>query len=150
MMGGTGSYSKEQAMPDFLPDRAEAGTLNVPGIAGLSMGMRYVNQLGTEQILRRQCRQRAFCQKALEALGFRVFAGAHQSGTLSFHPGMDPQEAAFRLAKRGIAVRAGFHCAPLAHESAGTLETGTLRLSFGHDACDRQSRAFLRAVKKLR
>ena len=150
MMGGTGSHSKEQAMPDFLPDRAEAGTLNVPGIAGLSMGMRYVNQLGVEQILRRQCRQRAFCQKALEALGFRVFAGAHQSGTLSFHPGMDPQEAAFRLAKRGIAVRAGFHCAPLAHESAGTLETGTLRLSFGHDACDRQSRAFLRAVKKLR
>jgi selenocysteine lyase/cysteine desulfurase len=150
MMGGTGSHSKEQAMPDFLPDRAEAGTLNVPGIAGLSTGMRYVNQLGTEQILRRQCRQRAFCQKALEALGFRVFAGAHQSGTLSFHPGMDPQEAAFRLAKRGIAVRAGFHCAPLAHESAGTLETGTLRLSFGHDACDRQSRAFLRAVKKLR
>jgi selenocysteine lyase/cysteine desulfurase len=150
MMGGTGSHSKEQAMPDFLPDRAEAGTLNVPGIAGLSTGMRYVNQVGTEQILRRQCRQRAFCQKALEALGFRVFAGAHQSGTLSFHPGMDPQEAAFRLAKRGIAVRAGFHCAPLAHESAGTLETGTLRLSFGHDACDRQSRAFLRAVKKLR
>ena len=40
MMGGTGSHSKEQAMPDFLPDRAEAGTLNVPGIAGLSMGMR--------------------------------------------------------------------------------------------------------------
>ncbi len=150
LMGGTGSYSREQAMPDFLPDRAEAGTLNVPGIAGLAAGIRYVNQLGLDRIFRRQCHQRAICQKALQEQGFQVFAGEHQSGTLSFLPGMDPQEAAYALAKRGIAVRAGLHCAPLAHESAGTLATGTVRLSFGHDASERQNRAFLRAIRKLR
>ena len=150
MMGGTGSHSKDQTMPDFLPDRAEAGTLNVPGIAGLSAGIRYVNQLGPGRILQRQCRQRELCQKALRDMGFQVFTGDHQSGTLSFIPGMDPQDAAYRLAKRGIALRAGLHCAPLAHESAGTLDTGTVRLSFGHDASERQTRAFLRALKKLR
>lgn len=150
VMGGTGSYSKEQAMPDFLPDRGEAGTMNVPGIAGLAAGMRYVNQLGIHRIFQRQCKQRQVCSLALQAQGFQVFTGEHQSGTLSFIPGMDPQEAANVLAKGGIGVRAGLHCAPLAHESAGTLTTGTVRLSFGHDASERQSRAFLRAVRKLR
>ena len=149
-MGGTGSESREQAMPDFLPDRGEAGTLNVPGIAGLAAGMRYVNQLGIPTIFRRQCRQRELCGQALRELGMEVFTGEHQSGTLSFLPGMDPQKAANVLEKRGIGVRTGLHCAPLAHESAGTLATGTVRLSFGHDASERQSRAFLRAVRKLR
>jgi selenocysteine lyase/cysteine desulfurase len=49
----------------------------------------------------------------------------------------------------GIAVRAGLHCAPLAHESAGTLETGTVRLSFGPDACREQTETFLRAMTKI-
>ena len=148
--GGTGSNSREREMPDFLPDRAEAGTLNVPGIAGLTAGMRYVNQTGVDTIFRCQCAQRQLCARELEEMGVQVFTGDHQSGTLSFLPGMDPEEAAYGLAKLGISVRAGLHCAPLAHESAGTLETGTVRVSFGHDACQRQSRAFVRAVKKLR
>lgn len=150
LCGGTGSNSMEAAMPDFLPDRAEAGTLNVPGIAGLAEGMRYVNRIGTHRILRREQRQAKYCAGELKKLGFTVFAGEHQSGTLSFLPGMDCQEAAQRLAEAGIALRAGLHCAPLAHESAGTLQTGTVRVSFGHDASEGQSMALLRAVKKLR
>ena len=150
LCGGTGSNSLEAKMPDFLPDRAEAGTLNVPGIAGLTEGMRYVNCVGVDQILLRQQRQASYCAQQLRQLGFTVFAGKSQSGTLSFLPGMDCQEAAQKLAQAGIAVRAGLHCAPLAHESAGTLDTGTVRLSFGHDANEGQSRAFLRAAKKLR
>ena len=53
------------------------------------------------------------------------------------------------MAARGIALRAGLHCAPLAHESAGTLESGTLRVSFGHDASDSQTREFLLAASKV-
>ena len=150
LCGGTGSNSRDAQMPDFLPDRAEAGTVNVPGIAGLAAGMRYVNKVGVDAIFRREQAQAKKCADGLRALGFPVFAGAHQSGTLSFLPGMDCEEAAQRLAQQGIAVRAGLHCAPLAHESAGTLETGTVRLSFGHDACDSQSRALLHGVQKLR
>lgn len=149
LFGGTGSQSIEQEMPDFLPDRLEAGTLNVPGIAGLHAGLRYVNQMGVETIAKREQLQVAACAKGLKRLGFRVFDGAHQGGTLSFVPPTDCEQAAAHLAQSGIAVRAGLHCAPLAHESAGTLETGTVRVSFGHDANDAQTVAFLRAAARL-
>ena len=58
-------------------------------------------------------------------------------------------EAAEKLGRMGIAVRAGLHCAPLAHESAGTLERGTVRVSFGHDASPAQTERLLRGVSKL-
>ncbi len=150
LCGGTGSNSMDAAMPEFLPDRAEAGTLNVPGIAGLEAGMRYVNQLGVDRIFRRVRRQATSCAAGLRDMGFQVFAGAHQAGTVSFLLEMDCQEAAQQLAQAGIAVRAGLHCAPLAHESAGTLHTGTVRVSFGHDTHDSQTKAFLRAARELR
>jgi selenocysteine lyase/cysteine desulfurase len=64
-------------------------------------------------------------------------------------PGIDCEEMAQRLAQKGVAVRAGLHCAPLAHESAGTLSGGTVRISFGHDASDIQTAQFLQIMRKL-
>ena len=78
-----------------------------------------------------------------------VYWGENQAGTVSFRCGMDCEDAAERRAKQGIAVRAGLHCAPTAHESAGTLETGTIRVSFGHDADREQTMRLLKAVEKL-
>ncbi len=149
LQGGTGSLSREQSMPDFLPDMAEAGTLNVPGIAGLSAGIAYVMQQTPEKILAREQQEMRRCGKALKALGVGVFTGEHQSGTLSFVPPMDCEEAARILGERGIAVRAGLHCAPLAHESAGTLDSGTVRISFGHDACPAQTGNLLLELERL-
>ena len=149
LQGGTGSASELREMPDFLPDRGEAGTLNVPGIAGLTAGMSYVQRVGMGEIARRERLQAQAAVVGLKRLGFQVFAGEHQLGTVSFLPPMDCEEAARRLADRGIAVRAGLHCAPLAHESAGTLETGTVRVSFGHDANARQTQNLLRAAASL-
>ena len=149
LYGGTGSLSKDQRMPDFLPDAAEAGTLNVPGIAGLSAGLNYLEQAGIEKIFRREHTQAKRCAEALEKLGLQVFHGAHQAGTVSFVPRMDCEEMARILAQRNVAVRAGLHCAPLAHESAGTLETGTVRVSFGHDAAAWQTGNLLQIVENL-
>ena len=149
LFGGTGSASRDRDMPDFLPDRVEAGTLNVPGIAGLNAGMTYLQNLGMDQILRREQTQAKRCAEGLKNMGYTVFAGPHQGGTVSFLPKIDCEEAADRLAKLGIAVRAGLHCAPLAHESAGTLETGTVRISFGHDATDAQTQMLLKAAAQL-
>ena len=132
--GGTGSVSEEQAMPQDLPDRAEAGTLNVPGIAGLAAGIREVRRLGEEQIFAKEQKAAQNCTQMLKRQGFRVFSGEHQSGTVSFVATMDCEALAQLLAEKGIAVRAGLHCAPLAHESAGTLDSGTVRISFGHTA----------------
>lgn len=149
LYGGTGSLSMEQAMPDFLPDRSEAGTLNVPGIAGLAAGIREISKQRTASVLARQQRQVRRCAAALRDMGCAVFTGREQAGTLSFLPCSDCEEMAQRLAENGIAVRAGLHCAPLAHESAGTLPTGTVRLSFGHDASDQQTAKFIRIMRKL-
>ncbi|MBQ8768276.1 MAG: aminotransferase class V-fold PLP-dependent enzyme [Oscillospiraceae bacterium] len=147
--GGTGSASAQQDMPDFLPDRAEAGTLNVPGIAGLGEGLRYLRRVGIKNIFKREHRAAMACVQALERMEFRVFSGPHQAATVSFLPNTDCEEAAQLLAKQGIAVRAGLHCAPLAHGSAGTLDTGTVRVSFGHDASIQQVEAFCRAAAIL-
>ena len=149
LMGGTGSESKNQSMPDFLPDRGEAGTLNVPGIGGLEAGIRWIRQTGIGKIAVRERNAAACCADGLRELGLRVFAGPHQSGTVSFVPPGDCEEMAAGLARRGIAVRAGLHCAPIAHENAGTLETGTVRISFGHDASMAQVRGLLRGVTEL-
>ena len=149
LQGGTGSESLRQDMPDHLPDRLEPGTLNVPGYAGLAEGMRYLRRVGIETIARREAETCARCAVGLEKLGMEVFYGPHQAGTVSFRPGMDCEEAAQLLSRQGIAVRAGLHCAPLAHHSAGTADTGTVRVSFGHDAKSQQTAALLQAVSKL-
>ena len=133
--GGTGSLSMQQEMPDFLPDRLEAGTHNMPGIAGLLAGVRFVKQREMANILDHERRL-----TLLAAEGLRTFSGAkvfampglrEQAGVLSFVPlKKDVEEVGTRLAEQGIAVRTGLHCAPFAHRSAGTLDTGTVRVSF--------------------
>ena len=150
LFGGTGSQSKSREMPDFLPDRLEAGTVNVPGIAGLGAGMDLVRRLGPAAIGSREHRQLARCVEGLEKMGFDVFSGDHQAGTVSFRGKCDPEALARLLGLRGIAVRAGLHCAPLAHESAGTLETGTVRVSFGYLAGDGQTDRFLQELGRLK
>lgn len=147
--GGTGSNSILQEMPDFLPDRLEAGTLNVPGIAGLSEGLKYLLKKGTASILGKEHRQVKKCTICLQKMGLRVFSGEHQTGTVSFVPPMDCEDMAEALAQKGIAVRSGLHCAPLAHKSAGTLDTGTVRISFGWDACNFQTERLCKAVGEI-
>lgn len=147
--GGTGSISASYEMPDFLPDRLEAGTLNVPGIAGLCAGMEWIMDGDMAERLKMQQQQVRHCAFGLRRMGCRVFTGEHQSGTLSFLPKGDCEEVAQALSQRGIAVRAGLHCAPLAHESAGTLQTGTVRVSYGPEASFGQTGKFLIFMEKI-
>ena len=148
LAGGTGSNSADPDMPAFLPDRAEAGTLNVPGIAGLDAGLRFLRSEGVGSLFQKEHSAAMQCASGIQRLGLRVFAGTHQAGTVSFVPPMDCEELAARLGQKGVAVRAGLHCAPLAHESAGTLETGTVRVSFGLDAGYRKQAEFCRLLKE--
>ena len=130
--GGSGSESRLPDMPDTLPERLEAGTQNACGICALSEGLRFVSAMPEGRVI---CHERALRELLAQELSglpdVRVFTGGAQAGTCSFTVrGRDCSELAAQLARRHIAVRAGLHCAPLAHESAGTLETGTVRVSF--------------------
>ena len=151
LYGGTGSQSESFEMPDFLPDRAEAGTQNVHGVAGLLEGMRFVQRRQTG-IQRHERRLRQLLCDGLASLnGVMVFdGGREQSGVVSFIPGqMDCEAMASALADRGIAVRAGLHCAPLAHRSADTLARGTVRASVSAFTTEAEIRAFLVAVQEI-
>ena len=133
LYGGSGAESRLQTMPGDLPEHLEAGTQNVCGIAGLLAGLRYVRGQGTAHIFAHEQKLLSAARSQLGQSGAELFCGPEgtQSGVLSLrYPGLDCEELAARLAERGVCVRAGLHCAPLAHESAGTLDTGTLRLSF--------------------
>lgn len=134
IQGGTGSASRQQTMPDFLPDCLEAGTHNMPGIAGLLEGIRFVRRRGADAIARHEKTMTARAVRHLQRMpGICVFDDIslqNQSGVLSFTAeGWDCEELGEALAQKGVAVRAGLQCAPLAHRSAGTLESGTVRLS---------------------
>ena len=152
MEGGTGSESLQQEMPAFLPDRLEAGTHNVPGIAGLEAGLRFVRGTTAERIARHE---RALIRRAAAGLrrygAVTVYAAedaSAQLGVLSFTVrGKPSEDVAEALARRGVAVRAGYHCAPTAHQSAGTLEHGTVRVSVSAFSRAEDIDGFLRAMR---
>lgn len=150
LAGGTGSLSRQREMPEFLPDRLEAGTHNMPGAAGLLAGLRAVRQLGEEEILRREQQWMEYTAQRLEKLpGLRLFTGPMQTGVLSFvTENRDCVLFGEQLSERwDIALRSGLHCAPLAHETAGTLETGTIRVSFGPMNRRKDADALVNAVE---
>ena len=154
LQGGTGSESRLQSMPAFLPDRLEAGTHNVAGLAGLLEGLRFVRRRGVENIAAQESMLiRQMGEGLKEVPGARVFLAQNpleQSGVLSFQlENWDCEDLGDALGDRGFALRAGLHCAPLAHESAGTLERGTVRASVSAFNTRRDVEQFLHAVGAL-
>ena len=138
--GGTGSVSHTEEVPDFLPDRFEAGTLNLPGIAGLRAALTWLLAQPEGSILAREREltarfllrmEEAEQEGLLRVIGKRGAEG--RTGVVSVVPlRMDPARLAFLLDERfGIAVRVGLHCAPAAHQALGTWPSGTVRFSFG-------------------
>ena len=131
LAGGTGSTSEQMRQPDFLPDAFESGTPNVPGIAGLAAGAAFVRSVGPGRILAHERQLMAELARALEREPrIECFADPAQTGVLSVRiEGIPCEKAAEALAQAGVAVRAGLHCAPLAHRTVGTEGTGTIRFS---------------------
>lgn len=150
--GGSGSDSLSQKMPSQLPDMLEAGTHNVCGIAGLLEGMKFVKEKGVENILSHERRLLELMSAELEEESLKLFKADSgcQSAVLSFvAQGFDCEELARLMDERGICVRAGLHCAPLAHKSAHTLDTGTVRLSFSPFISEKQVKTAASVIKQI-
>lgn len=135
LFGGTGSNSLSDEMPDFLPDRLEAGTHNVAGIVGLTQGVRFLSARPRDTVFRHEVRLReSFAQHVSSVRGLRLFqdeSRSCQTGVLSATSArLSPEVLAEELGRAGVCVRSGLHCAPTAHKTAGTVEQGTLRFSF--------------------
>ena len=148
LAGGTGSLSERAQMPEFTPDAGEAGTHNVPGICALHEGVRFVRSVGLSQIAAHEKMLAQLLIAELEAMpGVRVFHGAAQTGVVSFLlEREDVEKTAARLSRQDFALRAGLHCAPLAHESAGTLQSGTVRAGFSVFNTAREVRELVRVL----
>ena len=135
--GGTGSLSHSLDQPTFLPDKFESGTMNMPGIIGLSNAIDYINTIGLNNIKEQNKNLRNYLINGLMNIeGINVYGDLTSNNAttcVSFnYKDIDPSEVAFFLDENGIKSRAGLHCAPLAHKSIHTFPKGTVRLSISH------------------
>lgn len=132
--GGNGILSREPFMPDFLPDRLEAGTLALPAIGALYAGISFVRARGKQNILEKECSLYRQLKRGLNTLNshLELYGDNSEGGILLFSVhGFRSEEFASMLDRHGICVRAGLHCAPSAHTKLGTPSDGAVRVSFG-------------------
>jgi cysteine desulfurase family protein len=154
--GGTGSQSEAIAQPLVRPDRYESGTQNTVGIAGLGAGLKVVSEKSVKKIYEHEF---SLIQRLMEQLlridGVKLLGpnlGEPRVGLVSFTmEGIDSSEVAFILDQSyNIAVRSGYHCTPLAHETAGTVSTGAIRASVGFYTNDSEVDYLAQAIKEIR
>ncbi len=155
VQGGTGSMSYDKNQPDTLPDKYESGTPNLPGIAGLNEGIKFVKRRGIENIERYEMR---LVQNLYDRLSNMkeviLYTKRPESRTsvpvLSFNiRDMDSEDIASKLNEYNIAVRAGLHCAPLAHESFNTIDSGTVRAVVSVFNTSEEINYFVSSINKI-
>lgn len=156
--GGTGSISHTENIPDFMPDKFEAGTLNLPGIFGLNAALKWINEKG---ILNIRSHELELTKHMLDGLINISSAGAIKTigrqDTISRAPLIsittekhELSQIAYELdSKYGIMTRVGLHCAPSAHKTLGTYPTGTIRFSFGPHNTHDEVETTIEALKTL-
>lgn len=154
-VGGTGSESLSLNQPEFLPDKFEAGTPNLIGILGLTKGIEYIKNVSSVDESKIICHLTQFFIDSLVPLQNITLIGPSNlwqrvpTFSLTFS-NLDPSEAAYLLERNyGMITRSGYHCAPLAHKALGTIECGSLRISFGHFTTSEEVCQLLQALKEL-
>ncbi|MGN0703584.1 MAG: aminotransferase class V-fold PLP-dependent enzyme [Lentihominibacter sp.] len=153
--GGTGTKSKELEQPRDFPEGFEAGTLNAPGIIGLGASIRMVERIGVSAIQAHEERLVRKLQRGLEGIRGVTVYGPEDPGDKAAIvavniDGIDCETAAAILDERfGIAVRAGFHCSGLAHDTIGTGDIGCIRLCPGLYTAERDIGTVTDAIAQL-
>lgn len=153
--GGTGSASDSEAQPNYMPDKFESGTPNVPGIYGLQAAVDFILNTGVDAMQRREQElTKRFLDGLRDVKGIRL-AGSweleNRVGVISIDfETIDNAEAAYQLEQDyGILTRCGLHCAPAAHKTLGTFPQGTVRFSPGHYTTEEEIDAAVKAIAEL-
>ena len=159
LSGGTGSISHTEEIPEFMPDRFEPGTMNLPGIFGLNSALGWINKVGIENIYNKE---RTLTRLFLEEIGkldpkgekIKLVGKKTEEGRTAVvsiqTPGRDVSEVAYLLDKNyGIMTRVGLHCAPSAHQTLGTYPTGTVRFSFGYFNTEEEVLFAVKALEEI-
>ena len=138
IMGGTGSLSDEIEQPNFLPDKFESGTMNIPGIIGLKKAIEYIDSVGMKVIYEKEMAltsafiSRVCSMNDVRIIGKKDIADRVAVVSLDFPKNDNAMIAAMLDTHYGIMTRCGLHCAPIAHKTLGTFPHGTVRFSFGY------------------
>lgn len=159
LSGGTGSISHTEEIPDFMPDRFEPGTLNLPGIFGLHAALKWLQETGMEVIHQKEADFTGLFLEKIKALDpkgekIKLIGRKTEKGRTAVvsiqTPGRDEAEVAYLLDKNyGIMTRVGLHCAPSAHKTLGTYPTGTIRFSFGYFNTEEEIALAVRALEEI-
>lgn len=155
LSGGTGSISHTEDIPPFMPDRFEAGTMNLPGIIGLNAALRFLHEQGSETIYQHEMTLTKRFLDGIKTIPNLSIIGKQSTvgrvGVVSILPeGIDPALMADALGREyGIMVRVGLQCAPNAHRVLGTYPTGTIRFSFGYRSTEEEVDIAVAALREL-
>lgn len=153
--GGTGSISHTLDIPNFMPDRFESGTLNIPGIYGLNAALKYINKTGILNIQKKELDLTGAFLKGLSGIkDIKIYGRKdifNRAPVVSIDiENRDLSDIAYILDdKYGIQTRVGLHCAPIAHQTLGTYPRGTIRFSFGHNNDLEEIEYCLHALKEI-
>ncbi|QSZ27096.1 aminotransferase class V-fold PLP-dependent enzyme [Aceticella autotrophica] len=153
--GGTGGDSILEYQPEFLPDRYEAGTPNVSGIAGLGAAVKFILNEGIEEIHKKETVLTNYALRKLSEIDKVKIYGPQsiigRVGVISLNIGnLNPQKVGYTLdEKYGVMVRTGLHCAPCAHRTIGTINSGTIRIGLGYFNTEKDIDVFIDAIKDI-
>lgn len=157
--GGTGSVSHTEEIPDFMPDRFESGTPNLPGIYGLHEALLYLKTHSLQAINEKELSLTGYFLEQLQALDdtgrhIRIIGKkdlTDRNAIVSIQtPEIDMSQVAWQLDNEyGVMTRVGLHCAPNAHKTLGTYPAGTIRFSFGPENTKNELDFAIQGLKKI-
>lgn len=157
--GGTGSVSHTEEIPDFMPDRFESGTPNLPGIYGLHEALLYLETHSLQAINEKELSLTGYFLEQLQALDdtgrhIRIIGKkdlTDRNAVVSIQtPEIDMSQVAWQLDNEyGVMTRVGLHCAPNAHKTLGTYPAGTIRFSFGPENTKNELDFAIQGLKKI-
>lgn len=149
--GGTGSMSLSLEQPDFYPDALESGTLSYPAIVSLFEGTLYTKQF-LEENRKKVFSLTEYLHGALSRnRKLTLYSKPNESGIVAFaHQTLSSEEVSSMLSERfDVAVRGGFHCAPLIHRALSTDEAGLVRASLSEFNTREECDAFIHALRLM-